>query len=147
METFHTGHPRQLKRPLLNRIEAAIIRWPILFGMFIAFVMAILMTVGVIFFPRYIDYWDKHLNFVTASLITAGYFSTFLFCARPWRRSRAFWPSIIVLLLLHILGVYLYLKYVGIISYWQWQIIAFVELVIMGFVLQKLSRSGRKTNQ
>jgi hypothetical protein len=136
-----------MKKSLMKQIEAVIIKWPFLFGMFIALVMAIVITVGVIFFPGYMEYWDKNFKFVTAGFITAAYFITFLFCPRPWRRSRAFWPSMTILLLLHILGVYLYSTYVGIISYWQWQIIAFVEFVIMGFVLENFSRLGRKINQ
>jgi hypothetical protein len=138
-------HTPQMKRGWIARIKRAIVTWPLLFGMFIAVVLAGLMLVTVIWFPGTTGLLDNHSTLAIAALITVSYFgSVFFWCPRHWRRSRAFWPTICILLLFHVVGVYLYSTLVGRILMWQWEVIGAADFIILSFVLQKFSTTERK---
>jgi hypothetical protein len=125
-----------------NRIKEAIAKWPMLFGMSVGFVLCILMLGAVILFPGFVDSWGRHRNLVEAGIITTIDFGAYIYCLRAWRRYRVFWPTICLIFLLHVLGVFLYSSYIGPILMWQWVFIGLGEFFFAGLMLQKMSGSG-----
>jgi hypothetical protein len=89
---------------------------------------------------------EPHKRLVQAVLFTVCAFLLWVSFFWRWRRLGAFWVSICVFLLLHVLCIFLYSTYyVRPILVWQWSIFLYVEFYAAGFFVdwltRKLSRS------
>ncbi len=110
--------------------------YPILFGALIALLLSGGIIVIVVWFPWIEEPLRRHKTLAQAILFTAIYFAVYVYYLRPWRRQAAFWPTILVLFLLHVLGVFFYSTRVGRILLWQWPIVALLEYYPAAFFLE-----------
>ncbi len=110
--------------------------YPMLFGVLIALAIAGAIIVIQTWFPWIFEYEDRHKRLVEAVLFTAIYFVVYVYGLRRWRGQAAFWPTILVLFLLHVLGVFFYSTYVRPILVWQWPIVGLLEYYAAAFFLE-----------
>ena len=117
------------------QVKNAIKTYPMLFGALIGFLIFIAIIVEVTWFPWIGEYHDRHKRLVQAVLFTAAYFALYLYGLRRWRHQSAFWPTISVLFLLHVLGVFIYSTQVQPIVVWQWAVVGLLEYYAAAFFL------------
>ena len=77
----------------------------------------------------------KHKRLVQAVLFTGIYFIVYIYGLRAWRHQFVFWPSICILFLFHVLGVFFYSNQVEPILVWQWPLVGLVEYYGAAFFL------------
>lgn len=117
-----------------------------LFGIVISFLLGIVIVVTIIWFPSIGEYHDNHKRLVQAVLFTIIYFAIYVYGLKRWRHQGVFWPIILVLFLLHVLGVFFYSTHVRPILVWQWPIVGLVEYYGAAFFLEWSTRRLRHFN-
>jgi len=113
---------------------------PMLFGVFISVLISIAITAMQTWAPWIGEYHDTHKRVVQAVLFTGIYFIVYVYGLRAWRYRSVFWPSICILFLLHVLGVFFYSNHVEPILVWQWPLVGFVEYYGTAFFLDWATR-------
>jgi hypothetical protein len=93
-------------------------------------VLAGVVLVVAIWFPWLGDDLGRHKGLVQGVYYTVGFFAFFVERLWHWRSRGMFWQSISALLLLHVVGVYLYSTRVQPLLVWQWMILFIPESVI-----------------
>jgi hypothetical protein len=83
---------------------------------------------------------ERHTTLGQAVYFTIFNFGVAIYSLRRWKRVRPFWPTICLLLLLHVSGVFLYSTHVQRIRVWQWPIVGVVEYCAAAYTLSRLSR-------
>ena len=86
-----------------------------------------------IWFPKVGDAWDRHDRLVQAIYFTTFAFGAWLYPVWPWRHRHAFWMSVSIFLLLHVLGMFVYTTQVGPILVWQWLVLLVLESYAIAF--------------
>ena len=109
--------------------------YPILLGVLIALLIAGAIMVIQIWFPWIDEALGRHKRLAQAVFFTAVYFAIYIYYLWRWQRQAAFWPTIFVLFLLHVLGVYFYSAHVQPILLWQWAIVGLLEYYAAAFFL------------
>ena len=111
-----------------------------LLGILIACLIAgCIFAVG-IWFPWIGDAWDRHARLVQAIYFTAFALGAWLYGLWHWRQRRAFWASVSIFFLLHVLGVLFYTTQVGPILVWQWFIVLPLESYAIAFFVDWSTR-------
>jgi cell division protein FtsW (lipid II flippase) len=118
--------------------------YPLLFGVFISFLIGIAIISMETWAPWIGEYHDSHKRLVQAVLFTGIYFAVYVYSLRHWRHRSVFWPSICILFLLHVLGIFFYSTRVQPILVWQWPILGLLEYYGTAFFLEW---STRRTSQ
>ncbi len=113
---------------------------PMLFGVFISVLISIAIIAMQTWAPWIGEYHDTHKRPVQAVLFTGIYFIVYVYGLRAWRHRSVFWPSICILFLLHVLGVFFYTNHVEPILVWQWPLVGFVEYYGIAFFLDWATR-------
>ena len=111
-----------------------------LFGVLIAPLLVGVIIVIETWFPWIDEGLGRHKRLSEAVFFTAFYFTFYVYCLRSWRRRIAFWPTILVLFLLHVAGVFFYSTYVQPILVWQWSIVGLIEFYPTAFFLEWWTR-------
>jgi hypothetical protein len=108
---------------------------PVLFGAFIGLALLIGVFLVVIWAPWIGEDLGRHKRLAQAVVFTGANFAIFISTLWVQRRSAAFWPTIVVLFLLHVCGVFIYSNYVQPILVWQWPILGILEYYAAAFFL------------
>lgn len=116
-------------------MKRIIISHPFVFGVLVALLLFCAIIVVETWFPSIEEGLRKHSRLAQAALFTAIYFAVYIYGLRRWRRAAAFWLTILVLFLIHILGVFFYSAYVHPILVWQWPIVGLLEYYAAAFFL------------
>jgi cation transport ATPase len=134
----------------VERIKRLITSHPNLFVVFVSLLILIAIIAMEAWAPWIGEYHDKHKRLVQAVLFTGIYFGVYVYSLRQWRRRSVFWPSICVLFLLHVLGVFFYSTHVQPILVWQWPIVGLLEYYGTAFFLawstRRFSHHARHTS-
>jgi hypothetical protein len=109
--------------------------YPISFGVLLSILFAAAIVLVDLWFPWVFDYHDRHKRLVQAILFTTIYFVVYAYGLRRYRTNAAFWPTIVLALLVHGAGVFLYSAYVGPILVWQWPILGLLEYCAIAYLL------------
>jgi hypothetical protein len=132
-----------------KKIKRLIASYPNLFVVFISLLLLVAIIAEETWAPWIGEYHDRHKRLVEAVLFTGIYFAVYVYGLRPWRHRSVFWPSICVLFLLHVLGVFFYSTHVQPILLWQWPIVGLMEYHGTAFFLewstQRLRHHARHT--
>jgi hypothetical protein len=121
-------------------IKRLITSYPMLFGVFISLLILIAIISMETWAPWIGEYHDRYKRLVQAVLFTGIYFAVYVYGLRHWRRRSVFWPSICVLFLLHVVGVFFYSTHVQPILVWQWAIVGLLEYYGTFFFLEWSTR-------
>jgi Ca2+/Na+ antiporter len=108
---------------------------PMLFGTFIGLALLIGIFLMVIWAPWIGEDLGRHKRLAQAVVFTAANFAIFISTLWVQRRNPAFWPTILVLFLLHVFGIFIYSNYVQPILVWQWPILGIIEYYTAAFFL------------
>jgi len=90
--------------------------------------------------PGIDDAWDRHNKLVQAIFLTTFNFAVFINVLWRRRRRGAFWISMGVVFVLHVLGVVLYSTRVHLISVWDWPFLGIVEFYMIFFLAEGLTK-------
>jgi hypothetical protein len=119
--------------------------YPILLWGLIGLLSAVGIFVVTPLLPWRVGDLEPHKRLVQAVFFTACAFVVWVSFFWRWRRLGAFWVSVCMFLLLHVLCVILYSTFVQPILVWQWSFILFVEFYAAAFFIEwftrRLSRS------
>jgi fucose 4-O-acetylase-like acetyltransferase len=130
-------------------LKKLIAKYPMLFGALIG-----LIIVGgsftVAWVPRFDQAYEGHKRLVEAVWFTTAFYVVGI--SRVWRwRHRgpiAFWASFLTLMLIHVVGIFLYSIYFRPLLVWQWIPLFLVEfLVLFSFVDWSTRRFGHPNRQ
>lgn len=135
-----------VEMPETVSIKKLITSYPMLFGVLMSLVIFGAIIVVETWFPWIDEGLRGHKRLAQAILFTTVYFAVYFYGLRRWRRQGAFWPTIFVLFLLHLLGVFLYSTHVQPILVWQWPIVGLVEYYGAAFFLEWSTRRFRHFN-
>jgi hypothetical protein len=113
---------------------------PTFLGVLIAFLLAGGIFAMEIWFPWVGDEWARHERLVQAIYFTAFFFGAWIYFLWEWRHRRAFWASVSLFFLLHVLGVLFYTTQVRPILVWQWSIVLFLESFVLVFFVHYSTR-------
>jgi magnesium-transporting ATPase (P-type) len=127
-----------------------ILKWirdsPVLFGGILSLAFFGVIVVVLTWFPWIDEAFRGHDRLTQAVILTALYFAIYIRGLRRWKRQPIFWPTISVVFLLHVLGVFFYSTRVKPILLWQWPIVGLLEFYAAAFFLawsrQRASRKG-----
>src|ERR1700730_9050850 len=92
----------------LKKIMMLIRTYPLLFGAVLGTLIVGAVFAVVIWFPWLGDDLGRHKRLVQAVYFTAAFFALLINRLWHWRRRGAFWASMCVLVLLHVIGVLFY---------------------------------------
>lgn len=119
--------------------RTVIVKWikssPMLFGVILSLVLFGIILVVLTWFPWIDEAFRGRGRLTQAVLLTALYFAIYIRGLRRWKRQAVFWPTISVLFLLHVLGVFFYSTRVQPILLWQWPIVGLLEFYAAAFFL------------
>ena len=121
-------------------VKKFITSYPILFGVLLVLLLFGALVAEEAWFPQVGQTWARHNRLAQAVLFTAVYFALYFYGLRRWRRQTAFWPTIFILLLLHVLGILFYSTQVHPIGVWQWPIVGLLEYYSAAFFLEWTGR-------
>ena len=127
---FGDADSRMTKSQILT-LKNWITSYPELFGACIGLLIVIAIIAMVKWAPGIGDAWDRHNTLVRGVWCSLALFVASLVQFWPLRRRAAFWASMVILILLHSLGIFLYSFYVHPIVLSQWIVLMLVE----GFVI------------
>jgi hypothetical protein len=107
----------------------------VLLGVLIAFLIAGAMFAVISWAPWIAEDLGRHKRLAQAVIMTAGFFGGCVYTFWPWRRRSAFafWASICIFFLLHVLGIFFYSTHVRPILLWQWMILGPLEAYAAAF--------------
>lgn len=129
-------------------IRKTITTYPMLFGAFIGLLLLIGIFSMVIWTPWIGDAWERHDKLVQGIFCTTFNFAVFINILWGSRRRGAFWISMAVVFVLHVLGVVFYSTRVHPISVWDWPFLGMVEFYMIFFLAEGLTKlrghSGRR---
>ena len=109
--------------------------YPMLLGFLIALLMAGAIFAMLTWFPWIDEALRRHKRLAQAVPLTAFNFAVYIYYLGRWKRQAAFWPTIAVLFLIHVLGVYFYSTHVQPILVWEWAIVGVLEFYAAAFFL------------
>jgi hypothetical protein len=107
--------------------------YPTLFGVLIGLLCAGVILFGGIWFPQYFETLGNHKTLVQGVYFTVFAFGAWLYGLWRWRHRPAFWASLSIFFLLHVLGVLFYTTQVGRILVWQWFVLLLLEAYVIAF--------------
>jgi hypothetical protein len=107
--------------------------YPVLLGIIIGTMMAASTFVVGTWFPRLAEVFARDTILVDGVFFTGGLYGTWVYLLWDWRTRSAFWESMSILLLLHILSVYVYSTYVHPLGLRQWSLLLFAESFVIAF--------------
>jgi len=117
-------------------IKKFITTYPIIFGILLsAFVVGVLLIVA-IWLPSFGDIFSfprQHRPFQSV-LYTAFFLIVWISYFWRWRGHGVFWATTFACFAAHVLGVFLYMTYVGPILGWQWSILMGTECLLFGSI-------------
>jgi hypothetical protein len=116
-------------------IKKMITTYPLIFGVFIGLIIIVAVFAVVFWAPWIGEDLGRHKRLAQAVVFTACSFAIFINSLWRQHRSRAFWPTIVALFLLHVPGVFFYSIYVQPILVWQWPILGILEYYAAAFFL------------
>jgi len=111
--------------------------YPFLLGLLIGILLCVAVFAITVWAPWMWDALGPHRRLAEAVLFTAWLFAGCVYFFWPWHRrsARAFWGSLCIFFLLHILGVFIYSTRVGPILLWHWMILLPLETYAAAFLV------------
>jgi hypothetical protein len=135
---FGDADSRMTKSQILT-LKKWIASYPELFGACIGLLIVIAIIAMVKWAPGIGDAWDRHNTLVRDVWCSLALFVASLVQFWPLRRRAAFWVSMVILILLHSLGIFLYSFYVHPIVLSQWIVLMLVEGFVIFLVIPRLT--------
>jgi hypothetical protein len=123
--------------------------YPLLSGALLGLLPLCAVIVIVFWFPWIGKYHEHHKSAVQAVWFTAAAFALCINRLWRWRRRSpfAFWAPICALLLLHVVGVFLYTTFVQPILVWQLSILLVLEVFFIVFLVDWTTKRFRHDGQ
>ena len=118
---------------------------PLVFWALIGLISAVGIFVITPLLPWKANDLEPHKRLVQAVFFTAFAFVVWVSAYWRWRRLGAFWLSVFVFLLIHVVCVFLYSSFVQPILVWQWGALLVVESYLAFFFFEWLTRRLNKS--
>jgi hypothetical protein len=122
-------------------------RFPFLFGVLIASLLACVLLVIQVWLPWLADDLLRHQTLAQSVYFTGFFFLVAICSVWSWRERPGFWSSTCAFFLAHVLAVSIYTSHVRRILVWQWGIVLFIEgwafVIVLVLATRRLGRQRR----